>query len=133
MMLNSEKIIDIAYRSKEEKWPYPQTFDALKGAGVATYDVHVSPLETIFRGIDCAWSLSFREEKHDVDINGTFDQQKVLDALRTHQTGQSSYKEFIEHIAHAGVVSYVVDMTKRTVKYQNADGSQFHEEKVPTL
>jgi uncharacterized protein YbcV (DUF1398 family) len=57
-----------------------------------------------------------------------FDRDALIVALRTDQAGKSSFPEFLLASWRAGVVSYDVDFTARTVAYYGCDGEQYIEE-----
>lgn len=60
-----------------------------------------------------------------------FDQEALIRALRTDQAGQSTFDEFLVASWRAGVVSYDVDFTKRTVTYYGCNGEKYLEEYPP--
>jgi uncharacterized protein YbcV (DUF1398 family) len=57
-----------------------------------------------------------------------FDREALIQALRTDQAGKSTFPEFLAATWKAGVVSYDVDFTKRTVTYFSCEGDKYLEE-----
>ena len=65
-------------------------------------------------------------------ISGTadvpaFDREALIRALRTDQSGQSTFAEFLAASWHAGVVRYDVDFDARTVTYYGCHGEEYVE------
>jgi uncharacterized protein YbcV (DUF1398 family) len=57
-----------------------------------------------------------------------FDQAALVKALRTDQAGESTFPQFLAAAWQAGVVSYEVDLTARTVAYYGVNGKKYVEE-----
>jgi len=62
----------------------------------------------------------------------SFSRDALIKALRTDQTGQSSFPEFLQASWAAGVVSYVVDFEKQIVTYYGALNESYAEN-YPTI
>ncbi|HVU44511.1 MAG TPA: hypothetical protein VHD85_00200 [Terracidiphilus sp.] len=89
------------------------------------------------------WSLPacqslFLTEQGPVLIQGTpllsgtvdvpvFDREALIRALRIDQAGESTFPEFLAASWRAGVVSYEVNFSARTVAYQGACGQEYVE------
>lgn len=56
-----------------------------------------------------------------------FSREALIVALRTDQTGQSTFPEFLAASWRAGVVHYDVDFAARTVTYHGANGEEYIE------
>ena len=56
-----------------------------------------------------------------------FDREALVAALRTDQTGQSTFSEFLNATWRAGVVRYDVDFAERTCTYYGATGEKYVE------
>jgi uncharacterized protein YbcV (DUF1398 family) len=56
-----------------------------------------------------------------------FDRETLIAALRTDQTGNSTFPEFLEASWRAGVLRYDVDFTARTVAYYGCNGEEYIE------
>ncbi len=56
-----------------------------------------------------------------------FDRERLIRALRVDQAGESSFPEFLRATWDAGVVSYDVDFSARTVTYSGASGESYVE------
>jgi len=57
----------------------------------------------------------------------SFDLDALIAALRTDQTGTSTFPEFLDASWHAGVVRYDVDFAARTVTYYHCNGEEYLE------
>ena len=56
-----------------------------------------------------------------------FDREALISALRTDQTGESTFPEFLLASWNAGVVRYDVDLDARTVTYFGCNGEEYVE------
>lgn len=56
-----------------------------------------------------------------------FDQEALIQALRTDQAGESSFPQFLKSTWEAGVVGYDVDFERRTCTYFGAKGESYIE------
>lgn len=56
-----------------------------------------------------------------------FDWEALITALRTDQSGESSFEQFLEASWKAGVVRYEVDFSSRVVRYYGASGEEYVE------
>lgn len=56
-----------------------------------------------------------------------FDQDALITALRTDQAGESTFQEFLLCTWKAGVISYDVDFSERTVTYYGSAGESYVE------
>ncbi len=61
-----------------------------------------------------------------------FDREALIHALRIDKAGKSTFPEFLAATWKAGVVSYDVDFSKRTVTYFGCDGENY-EEQYPSV
>lgn len=60
-----------------------------------------------------------------------FDQDALIQALRTDQAGESTFPEFLSAAWNAGVWGYDVDFEKHTVTYMGARGELYTESYPP--
>lgn len=132
-MLDKDKIHDLVNLSKMENWPFPKIFDAFKKAGAESYHVQLSPFEVIFIGGEENWQCPQRQEIFLSKTSPVFDKQQIMETLQIHQSGQSSYRDFLQSLAHSGVDSYVGDIRKRTVTFFSEDENHSYKEKVPKV
>ncbi len=126
------KIIDIFKTAKEQKWPFPKTFDILKEIGVLTYEVswkngYYSQVNFLQSSVVEENIEGFKQQ----NIINTFTPDKAKQALLDHQHGKTNYIEWMHEMACAGVSSYIVDMATRTVIYYNLDKTESITELVP--
>jgi uncharacterized protein YbcV (DUF1398 family) len=131
-MFDSKVIENIAATSKVEKWPYPKIFNSLKDAGVEYYETKVANHEITYFGGGKSFQEPISSKVATLTVSDQFNESAVQEAVRTNQSKGSTYMEFLEQIAGAGVDSYRVDMSERTVTYMGASGEKYIE-KVPNF
>ena len=56
-----------------------------------------------------------------------FDREAMIEALRTDQAGNSTFREFLAASWRAGVVRYEVDFAARSVAYYGCNGEEYLE------
>lgn len=130
--MNKEHVRQIHEESKSERWPFPKTFEALKGAGVAAYRYDVPTGETVFMGASGISLSELPSGAGRVEIAPDFDQQAIASAIKKHSVEHTPFQDFRTDAARAGVEYWEVSMENRTVKYCGAGGCQ-HTEQVPQL
>jgi len=128
-MTEMHPIETIINQAKTQQWPYPQTFEALKTAGVYIYRVDLSPFLGSYHGKLGVWRET--NEGLSVSVSPHFDSDKVVVALRRTQNKETNYAQFLNEIAAAGITYYVVSMVDRTVSYHGEKQGQVYKEEVP--
>ena len=129
-MFDLDAIKEITEKSKTEKWPYPQIFNALKAAGVEYYETSVSTHEIVYHGSGESWTEPAPEGFGALQVSPEFDGAGVREAILRNQRKETSYTEFLEGIAAAGCTHYRVDMNTREIAYMG-DSGEAYIEKVP--
>ncbi|MEQ1665169.1 MAG: DUF1398 family protein [Bdellovibrionales bacterium] len=129
--MNVLKVAEISRISKSEKWPYPKTFNALKDAGVESYKTQVSNHELTYSGGGNSWIEKTESDQAILSVACTFSGTEVKKVIQKHAAEKTSYISFLQGIAAAGVVCYIVDMAKRKISYQGANPGECHIENVP--
>ncbi|MGE4350099.1 MAG: DUF1398 family protein [Candidatus Berkiella sp.] len=125
-------IQEILTQAKNEKWPYPKTFNALKKMGTESYKVSfINSYKANYVGTFGTIQESAPAEYHAMHASEFFNGSAIKTAIVEHGQGKTSYIEFLEEIAAQGVSHYIVDMFNRTVTYFNKDESHAHVEAVP--
>lgn len=61
-----------------------------------------------------------------------FNQQALINALRTDQAGKSTFPEFLQASWNAGVINYIVDFEERKVSYFGGP-DEFYVEEYPAV
>lgn len=131
MTLNEQKIVEIGKKSKEERWPYPKTFDAYAEAGVEGYECKIADFHTLFFGNGKSFKEvgpNFLEPLFPAD---KWDIEKLQTALKAVQKKETDYWTFVRQIAIAGVAYYRVDMAKRSVTYYGGAPGDAYTEQIP--
>lgn len=125
-------IKEILQDAKNNKWPYPKTFEMLKDAGVEEYDVQfIEKFDAHYKG-DFGVLQEPTPVGYIVPLHvGNFSQEAIKTALKNHIAGKRNYVEFLLDMADAGVTHYKVSMKDRTVTYYGENVNNFHQEIVP--
>jgi uncharacterized protein YbcV (DUF1398 family) len=129
-LFDKKRVEEIFTSSKQEQWTYPKIFNALKDAGVESYDADVASHEIIYRGHGETCVEASPHAANHLAISALFDQDGVQRAIRRNQNKQSNFAQFLSDIAQAGVQRYRVDMNARTVTYIGIRAEEYVE-KVP--
>jgi uncharacterized protein YbcV (DUF1398 family) len=127
--LDKKRVEEIFTKSKQEKWPYPRIFDALKEAGVEYYETDVATHGIVYHGSGDSIPEPPPPEFIPLKSSRNFDAREVKLAIDRNKT-KPDYLAFLEEIARAGVVRYRVDMSERTVSCLGGAG-QAYAERVP--
>lgn len=131
-MFNPTQIEKIISESRIQKWPYPKTFDALKEAGVEFYEVDVSTCAITYHGGGRIWKEPEPKDFSVLSISKNFDVKETQAALERNRRKETTFVQFLQGIAKAGVGTYRVDMAERTVTYKGLTGEEYAEN-VPVL
>jgi uncharacterized protein YbcV (DUF1398 family) len=118
-------------KARDEKWTYPQLFNALRDAGVERYEVDVPNHKITYFGAQTSIVHPAPEGFKELPLGTKFDVDALKAALKKTQAGQSTYEQFLTEISAAGVPFYRVDMKPRTVTYHGANRADKLVEKVP--
>lgn len=125
-------IQEILTQAKNNQWPYPKTFDALKKAGTEFYKVSfIDTYKACYQGSFGRIEESAPAGYHAMQSKAVFNGSAIKAAIVEHAQGKTSYIEFLEEIAIQGASHYTVDMLNRTVSYFNRDESLSYVEAVP--
>lgn len=130
--VDKKRIADIITRGKTEQWPYPKIFEALKEAGVRSYEADVASHSIIYYGHVDSFTEPPPPDFLRLKPTQTFDKAGVKLAIQRNQNNQTDYSGFLQEIANAGVQRYQVDMNERTVTYLGHAGEAYVE-KVPQI
>ncbi len=128
--MNPTQYKEILAQAAAEKWSYPKVFDALKAAGVQSYDVRVAQHEIIYHSADGNFREGPPSDFKPSPAADQFNQEGVIAAIRRTQRKETTYPQFLQEIAAAGTHTYRVDMAERSVSYHGAHGEKYVE-KVP--
>jgi hypothetical protein len=131
--MTTDTIADTLKQAKENRWPYPKTFQLLKEAGVTSYRVKWGEkYEGVYQGTFGEWKepppRGFKPIKRG---KTAFSAQGVKNALNRHQRGETDFVTLLDELAEAGVSHYVVDMDKRMITYYDAQEKEYCQERVP--
>lgn len=113
---------------------YPEAFEALKAAGVEKYGCELTQrYASVYEGTFGQWEQNDIKDYQPLKTSEVFCTQMIKEALGNRAQKKTSFVEFLQDIAHAGVSHYTVDMKTREVKYYNPSETQYHSEIVPII
>lgn len=124
--MNEQEKIQEAYASSKT---YPELAKKLAANGVQSYTVEVSTGITLFRFAEGKHLLQ-RNHVTDRAINNSFDREATIQAVRNSQQGKTTYPQFMDEIAGAGVKFYEATLNgQKRVTYIGNTGE--YEEEIP--
>lgn len=132
---NEDKITDILKHAKETKQPYPKTFEALKEAGVISYEVRFK------ERYDGKYTCTFGQYQEPqlpnftpVKVAPNFSKEEVARVIKRHIEEKTDFAtELLHELGAAGVSHYKVDMKDRTVIYYDENERNSLKEAIPLL
>lgn len=130
-MLDHKKVAEIIEESRAYKWPFPKTFQALKEAGVTSYEVFLSPNKSIYYGENGSYEDTVQQYSLENSVADNFDENLFKSGLLKHQSEKTPYSAFLNDAARAGVNFYKVDMLQKTVTYFGKNREDSYTEIVP--
>jgi len=109
---------------------YPDLAKRLSQIGVESYTVDTATSILLYRFGEGKTVLHAGNDEARI-IQGNFDEQKTIDAVRNNQQGKTDYPGFMDEIASAGVRFYEATLngTNQRVTYIGTGG--FYEESIP--
>ncbi len=128
--MDEQSLQQVYKQATDNKWSYPQLFDALKSIGVERYEVDV--LTYTVKYVGGKTSITHPAPVGFTPLSaGKFDAAAFHVALKRSQKRESTYPQFLAEIAAAGIVWYRVDMGPRAVTYHGKDKRNKIVEPVP--
>lgn len=106
---------------------FPYLAEILKQAGVVLNIWHLPSCQSIYITQYGAVVNQGTPLLNQIAEIPPFDREALIDALRKDQAGKSTFPEFLRSAWEAGVVSYLVDFTKRCVTYYGVAGESYAE------
>ncbi|RYF99651.1 MAG: DUF1398 domain-containing protein [Chitinophagaceae bacterium] len=113
--------------------PYPFYAHQLRKVGFEKYEVTVKNHNRTFTyniNEDIFVPGHFEE---DLQCADTFELSAVVAAIKNNQDGNTDYSKFLEEIAHAGVHSYVADLTEMQIIYNGKKVGELYAEPIPSI
>lgn len=109
---------------------FPKYIQSLKEIGVNAYDNYVSDGHTAYYGAN-SFQIKAESKYPVMEIGEIGLKEKLNDALRVHQQGQTDYYTFCQQAAEAGVEKWRVDMIEMTCTYYDKTGAELIVEDIP--
>ncbi len=129
--MNVEDVKRITQQSKQEKWQYPKTFQALVEAGVTSYRTDIATNSTTYSGNGVDYVEELLSLSKGLEVSTIFHKDAVKQALEHHQKFNTPYANFLKDIAAAGVNYYLVDMVSRVIKYTSGRADEAYIQSIP--
>lgn len=107
---------------------FPVLAEVLRQAGVQLNRWHLPSCQSIYitqEGSVVQQGTPLLTGTHEIP---KFDREALITAIRSDQSGQSSFPEFLQSAWNAGVISYDADFVGRKVIYRGVNGEQYVEE-----
>ncbi len=115
----------MAVRPKVGGFPY--LAEALRRAGVKKNIWSLPACQSIFLTIEGPVVMQGAPLFSGAADIPTFNRKELIRALRTDQSGESTFPEFLAASWRSGVVRYDVDFASRTVSYYGCNGEEYVE------
>ncbi|MGH2639015.1 MAG: DUF1398 family protein [Rhabdochlamydiaceae bacterium] len=129
--MNRQRLEAAIETGKSGKITYPEFLNAIRDAGVRSYEVDVATGMIAYRGgnADDVYEETKWSAGEQLEVSDEFNTGLVKSAVLRNQRKETDYATFLKEIARAGVLSYKVDVSIRTIKYEGR--SQSYTEQVP--
>lgn len=111
---------------------YPKLVQDLKLLGVIKYEHLVSSGANVYYG-NSNYPIVIKSEGLHLSVNETSSSEKLKNALKIHQAGETDYPTFCKEAAESGVDKWIGDLSKMTVSYIDKSGRTLLTEAIPNL
>lgn len=129
-MFTKEQILEAQSKSKGGK-DFPQLVQDFKTLGILSYEHWVGNGANIYLGAN-DYAVKIESAQTLLHVSDDSSEEKLKQALKIHQAGETNYPTFCLHSAEAGVEKWVTDMNKLTVTYLDKKGNVLVLENIPT-
>lgn len=126
----SKQQIDLAESKVKSGTDYPQLVQELKELGVLAYDHYVADGSNLYYG-DRGHSVVTDHGQGRIVVNESSSADKLKQALKIHQSGETDYPTFCAQAGEAGVEKWACDLAKMTVSYFDKAGQVLATEEIP--
>jgi len=109
---------------------FPSYIQELIALGLIEYTHFVSDGHTVYSGKN-KYTIQSDAKYPALTISNEAIISKLKQDLKEHQQGQTTYLQFCELAAAAGVEKWAVDMTAMTCTYYDKAGTNMFTEKIP--
>jgi uncharacterized protein YbcV (DUF1398 family) len=106
---------------------FPYLAETLKQAGVTSNRWALPSCQSLYLTNDGPVIMQGKPLVEGIADIPSFNEDALINALRTDQAGESTFPEFLLAAWHAGVVSYEVDFLKRNVTYYGCNDERYVE------
>ncbi len=130
-MFTKEQIQQAQAKVKSGK-DFQQLVQEFKAMGILLYEHWVGEEKNIFFG-ESNHRVDIEYGKPPLTVSNDSSAEKLKQALKIHQAGQTDYPTFCIQSAEAGVEKWVTDIGNMTVTYLDKNGNALIIENIPTL
>lgn len=109
---------------------FPAYIQDMKKLGVELYTHYVADGHIVYQGAN-GYNISAPAKWAARPIAQPANTAALKHALQIHQAGQTTYPQFCQQAAEAGVRNWVVDMQAMTCIYYDAQGGEMVVERIP--
>lgn len=131
--MNEERVKEVIHKilmkamESGDKFAFPIIYKSLKEEGIISYSYDFESGRRVFTYSEG----KIEEQEHHSDfVYGEFNTTRIREALERHQTGETSYDEWLKEMAHAGVWRYIVTMNHNMTIYLDQSNTQIFVEAI---
>jgi uncharacterized protein YbcV (DUF1398 family) len=122
--------IDVINECAKKQLSFPESIKRLKEIGIERYYTDLVRMEKIYYSHNGESHVERMPIDNMPELAETFNEAKVIEALRSIQNGETDYHVFIRSIVAAGIANYIVYIDGRHVNYIGRKG-ELYTEKFP--
>lgn len=109
---------------------FPAYIQDIKNLGVQAYTHYVADGHIVYNGAN-GYNISAPAKWDARPIAQPANTDGLKEALKIHQAGQTTYPQFCQQAAEAGVHNWVVDLQAMTCTYYDTEGGEMVVERIP--
>ena len=130
-MFTQQQILNALSRVKTGA-DYPRLVQELKLLGIVKYDHFVVDGSNIYFGAD-NYRVLIEHDQGPISVSKDSSSDKLKEALRIHQAGQTDYPTFCIQAGEAGVEKWECDLERMAVSYVDGKGKVLVVESIPEM
>lgn len=124
--MNYEIAAECTKLSEDERITFFEVVMRLDKGGIEAYQANLLVPNKVYYQDNEAFEVPLKV-KSQANVIAPFDQQRVIKALRSIQSKEIGYQEFLKQILEGGVIFYLVFIKGRKAIYFGRNGEQYIE------
>lgn len=124
--MNYEIAAECTKLSEDEKITFFEVIMRLDKGGIEAYQANLLVPNKVYYQANEAFEVPLNI-KSQANVVAPFDQERVITALRSIQSKEIGYQEFLKQILEGGVIFYLVFIKGRKAIYFGRNGEQYVE------